>query len=193
MQLLSSYQGQERYRSVTKSYYNAVAGVALVYDICDKSSFESMNTWMDDIRLLAPSDVIILICANKIDLEESRQISSEEGMEYAKENGALYIETSAKDHDTVLEAFTILTQEVLQKMEDSKCVPWGIAFEFFLNFFQLVFGQLLTPKLNWRCFRCIAIAEPESQKSSDDTTVIDQEDLAQPVSQSSYSESRCAC
>ncbi len=80
-----------------------------------------MNTWMDDIRLLAPSDVIILICANKIDLEESRQISSEEGMEYAKENGALYIETSAKDHDTVLEAFTILTQEVLQKVEDSKC------------------------------------------------------------------------
>lgn len=42
-----------------------------------------------------PSDVMVALVGNKIDLETQRQVSTEEVQEYIKENSLLYIETSA--------------------------------------------------------------------------------------------------
>ncbi|MNE64842.1 Ras family protein [compost metagenome] len=89
-----------------------------MFDICDKASFLSLDAWIEDIRQFAPPDVVILICGNKKDKEESRVVFYEEGSKYAQEMGALYTETSAKDHESVLEAFTLLTNEVLPKAEE---------------------------------------------------------------------------
>ena len=42
--------GQERYRAIASSYYRGAAGALLVYDITKKSSFESIDRWLSELR-----------------------------------------------------------------------------------------------------------------------------------------------
>lgn len=56
------------------------------------------------------NSVIIVVVANKIDLE--RSVSTSEGMSRASELEALYIETSAKTGEKVNELYTLIFQVV---------------------------------------------------------------------------------
>jgi len=38
--------GQERFKTLTKVFYKKAEGFGLVFDLCDKKSFESINGWL---------------------------------------------------------------------------------------------------------------------------------------------------
>lgn len=38
--------GQERYKSITNSYYKGATGIILVYSINDRYSFDHIKNWM---------------------------------------------------------------------------------------------------------------------------------------------------
>ena len=59
----------------------------------------------------------MVLVGNKIDMEESRKVSYEEGQNLAKEVGMKFFETSAKTNYNVNETFTYLTREILNKGE----------------------------------------------------------------------------
>ena len=82
--------GQERFRNVTKSYFQSSHGLILVYEISDKESFEKINFWMENIKNNAPEDVKIILVGNKEDLTSERQVSIEEGENYAKKFNNVY-------------------------------------------------------------------------------------------------------
>ncbi|KAL8496861.1 hypothetical protein ACS0TY_013304 [Phlomoides rotata] len=42
--------GQERFRSVTSAYYRGAVGALLVYDITRKTTFDSVNRWLDELN-----------------------------------------------------------------------------------------------------------------------------------------------
>jgi GTPase SAR1 family protein len=74
-----------------------------VYDITDPQSFSNIETWRKHFVLKSqpedPNNVPILVLGNKLDLELEgpRQISSEEGSSYCRNNGnMIFYETSAK-------------------------------------------------------------------------------------------------
>jgi GTPase SAR1 family protein len=46
-----------------------------------------------------------MLVGNKTDLKDQRDVSEEEGREFAKKSSLLFIETSAKDNVRVSEAF----------------------------------------------------------------------------------------
>lgn len=50
----------------------------------------------------------VLLVGNKTDLEEERQVSTEEGRTFAKKEGLNFIEISAKDYKKVEGAFNVL-------------------------------------------------------------------------------------
>ncbi len=86
-----------------------------MYDITNRSSFEELNYWIQTVKqLLNKEEVIIGIAANKYDLIE-RDVSKEEGEQFAKENNCLFYETSAKDHDSVKRVFEGLVRAYLEK------------------------------------------------------------------------------
>ncbi|CAO3692667.1 unnamed protein product [Rhizopus microsporus] len=83
--------GQERFRSLAPMYYRNAAAALVVFDVTNYNSFIGAKRWIDEL----PSDVMVALVGNKIDLETQRQVSTEEVQEYIKENSLLYIETSA--------------------------------------------------------------------------------------------------
>jgi Ras-related protein Rab-11A len=106
--------GQERYRAVTRQYYRGALGAIVVYDITRKDSFENVKRWLDDLKDYNP-DVVnmqILLLGNKIDLENTRDVLTKDGMTYSKKEGLNFLETSAKDGQNVLRAFQIIMQDI---------------------------------------------------------------------------------
>ena len=91
--------GQEKYRTLTKSYFKGAAGIILVYDVCDKASFENIDYWIQMIRKNADDEhVELLLLGNKIDLINERVVSEEDVKSMTEANkGVPHFETSAKD------------------------------------------------------------------------------------------------
>uniref|UniRef100_A0A7N8XBI3 RAB41, member RAS oncogene family n=1 Tax=Mastacembelus armatus TaxID=205130 RepID=A0A7N8XBI3_9TELE len=98
--------GQERFRSLIPSYIRDSAAAVVVYDIANLNSFQQTSKWIDDVRTERGSDVIIMLVGNKTDLaDKSRQITTEEGEQRAKELNVMFIETSAKTGYNVKQLF----------------------------------------------------------------------------------------
>lgn len=88
--------GQERFRSLIPSYIRDSSVAVVVYDTTNRTSFLSVNKWIDDVRNERGTDVIIVLVGNKTDKTDTRQVSVEEGEAKAKEHDIMFIETSAK-------------------------------------------------------------------------------------------------
>ncbi|GFP78738.1 RAS-related protein rabb1c [Phtheirospermum japonicum] len=88
--------GQESFRSITRSYYRGAAGALLVYDITRRETFNHLASWLEDARQHANANMSIMLIGNKCDLAHRRAVSTEEGEQFAKENGLIFMEASAK-------------------------------------------------------------------------------------------------
>lgn len=104
--------GEEEYRSVTANYYRGAHAALLVYDITRRSTFNVLQTWLDEIFQFSLPNVFVLVVGNKGDLEVSREVSYEEGHAFAQERGLAFIETSAKTTMNVEESFVQVAKEV---------------------------------------------------------------------------------
>mmetsp|Transcript_60629 Transcript_60629/g.187810 ORF Transcript_60629/g.187810 Transcript_60629/m.187810 type:complete len:213 (+) Transcript_60629:74-712(+) len=102
--------GQERFRSLIPSYIRDSSGAIVVYDITNRASFLNTAKWIEDVRSERGSDVVIVLVGNKTDLSDRRQVSVEEAEEKAKENGVMFIETSAKMSHNIKQLFRQLAQ-----------------------------------------------------------------------------------
>ncbi|KAJ7311657.1 P-loop containing nucleoside triphosphate hydrolase protein [Mycena albidolilacea] len=56
------------FRSITRSYYCGAAGCLLVYDVTSRRSFDSVRTWLADVRAHADAHVSCILVGNKVDL-----------------------------------------------------------------------------------------------------------------------------
>ncbi|CAG2166157.1 unnamed protein product, partial [Oppiella nova] len=63
------------------------------------------SKWIDDVRTERGNDVIIMLVGNKTDLQDKRQVTTEEGEKKAKELNVMFIETSAKSGYNVKQLF----------------------------------------------------------------------------------------
>ena len=71
----------------------------------DRASFLNTEQWIEDVRSERGSDVVIMLVANKTDLSDKRQVSSDEGEKKARDYGVMFIETSAKGGTNVKSLF----------------------------------------------------------------------------------------
>lgn len=115
--------GQERFRSVTRSYYRGAAGALLVYDVTSRESFNSLTNWLNDTRTLASPHIVILLVGNKRDLEEEREVTFLEASTFAQENDLIFLETSAKSGENVEESFLKVSKTILAKIETGEINP----------------------------------------------------------------------
>ena len=110
--------GQEKYRSLAANFLKKADGIILVYDITYKKSFENLNKWLKDINENAKGLPIVLI-GNKTDLEENREVSKEEGNEFAKKinEETEFYEASCKTGENIKEAIRFLVEKIYKKYQ----------------------------------------------------------------------------
>ena len=109
--------GQENFRSITRAYYkNSVCSI-VVYDITKRDTFNSISSWIEDCKNQSPKTIYMVLVGNKTDLEEERQVSTEEGKELAEKYGLEFYETSAKTGDNVDLLFFNSVNEISTRLE----------------------------------------------------------------------------
>ena len=111
--------GQEVYRSLISSFYHNSSLAILVYSIDNKNSFESLESWLNEIKTLGNADINIFLIGNKADLEDNREVSKEMGENFCKSHDIkFFLETSAKTgfnaENVFIEASKLLYQQHLK-------------------------------------------------------------------------------
>lgn len=84
----------------------------------DAKSFQNTRKWIDDVRAERGNDVIIVLVGNKTDLNDKREVTTQQGEEEAKKNNLMFVETSAKLGHNVKTLFKRIAQ-ALPGMEGS--------------------------------------------------------------------------
>ena len=98
--------GQEKYNALNKIDYQKADSCLLVYDITNSKSFEECkNYYKDKIINNCKNKVKVILVGNKTDLEKQRQVTREEGIEFAQQNKYYFKETSCEVNFNVEDAF----------------------------------------------------------------------------------------
>ena len=101
--------GQEKFRSITKMFYKDASAAILVYDITRQESFlEIKNFWYKEVKENSSENLVVAFVGNKKDLYEYEEVDKQEIEKYAKEQGAIFKETSAKEGTGVDELFRLI-------------------------------------------------------------------------------------
>ena len=111
--------GQERFMSLNKLFFQKVQGIILMYDITNRDSYEDLPKWVQLIEENAYNIPVILI-GNKLDDEdENRIVKTQEGENFANDNGFLFYESSALNGKNVNNALFALCERILSSSEES--------------------------------------------------------------------------
>ncbi|KAL3880689.1 hypothetical protein ACJMK2_032909 [Sinanodonta woodiana] len=124
--------GQEKFRSITQSYYRAANALILVYDVCSQATFDSLPQWISDIESFAKHKVLAYLVGNKIDQINSREVPSYIGKQWADRFEMRFLETSAKDAENVDILFYDIAMELTKDAREkdkleSDCTGFNIS------------------------------------------------------------------
>jgi GTPase SAR1 family protein len=116
--------GQERFRSLTASFFRDAMGFLLVFDLTNETSFINVRNWISEIQSNAYSEnVNMILVGNKCDLDSERIISKARALEFAAQNHVDYIETSALNNINVAESVELLLDSVMDRIEQGQKLP----------------------------------------------------------------------
>ena len=89
--------GQELYRSLITNFYRNSSLAIMVYAINSLESFSNIEMWLRELRTHSNPDAKVFLIGNKIDLEQERKVTKEQGEKFCKENNINeFMESSAK-------------------------------------------------------------------------------------------------
>jgi small GTP-binding protein len=112
--------GQERFRSLTTSYYRNAMGLMLVFDVTDRKSFEDIRHWFNEARLFAPTLITrgnVVLIGNKIDLLTQRCITNSEAEDLASELNVKFIELSGQEGTNVASCLKWLAEKCRKSVQ----------------------------------------------------------------------------
>lgn len=117
--------GQERFESMTKAYYRDAVGAALIFDVCNRQSFDSLrNVWLRQVSEFGHESMRLILVGNKLDLigvgDHIREVQVSEALELARELNIDYIETSALSGQGVETMFRRLVLSVAKLLPEIK-------------------------------------------------------------------------
>jgi GTPase SAR1 family protein len=107
-----SVAGQERFRTITSSYYRGAHGIIIVYDVTDQESFNNVKSWLQEIDRFASEHVCKLLVGNKNDMTSKKVVDTAVAKEFADSLGIKFLETSAKTSENVEAAFLAMAAEI---------------------------------------------------------------------------------
>jgi len=111
--------GQEEYSAMRDQYMRSGQGFLCVYSITNKTSFEEISTFREQILRVKDSDKVpMVIVGNKSDLDADREVSQADGKDLAAAFGCPWMETSAKAKIRCEDCFYELVREIRKTAPD---------------------------------------------------------------------------
>ncbi|KCV68580.1 Ras-like protein Rab-1A, variant 2 [Fonticula alba] len=107
--------GQDRFRTITSSYYRGAHGIIVVYDVTDQETFTNVRGWLQEIDRFASDSVNKLLVGNKADLVSKKVVDFAAAKEFADSVNIPLIETSAKTSTNVDEAFVNMAELIKRR------------------------------------------------------------------------------
>jgi small GTP-binding protein len=115
--------GQERFRSIAKLYYRDAQAIFLMFDVTCMRSFESVKTWLDDIRsTVDPTEMIFFLIGTKIDLDSTREVHMSDVKKFITSTDMIdikvkqYIEISTQENIGVDALFDTLIKKLVESV-----------------------------------------------------------------------------
>ena len=114
--------GQEIFHSLTKNFYRKADGIIIVYDITNKESFERVQDWIKSIydNTDTYKEIQMIIVGNKIDLEEMREITKEDGIKIGKYYEIDFYEASAKNAEGINKFMIKIIRDILNNKVNNR-------------------------------------------------------------------------
>ncbi|KAJ3442422.1 ras-related protein rab-5c [Anaeramoeba flamelloides] len=103
--------GQERFQSLAPMYYRGAKGAIVCYDVTRFDTFDRAKDWVIELKEQGPQNVKIVLCGNKVDLNQ-QNVKTMEAKQYAEDNGLLFYESSAKTGKGIVEMFVGLSKNL---------------------------------------------------------------------------------
>ncbi|VDK80815.1 unnamed protein product, partial [Onchocerca ochengi] len=108
------------FRSLTTAFFRDAMGFILIFDITNEQSFLNIRDWLSQLKIHAYCETPdIIICGNKSDLENRRQVSTARAKQLADQLGLPYFETSACSSINVEKSVDCLLDLVMQRIQQS--------------------------------------------------------------------------
>ena len=122
--------GQERFQSIAANYIKKADGIVFVYDITKACTFTNLEKWLSNIDEVA-NDKPCLLIGNKSDMNDKREVSKEEGMEFTKKfkKETHFYETSCKTGENVDKAINDLVNQIYSKSLGNEQGKGGLQLE----------------------------------------------------------------
>jgi len=117
--ILADTEGQERFRTISRSIYRGANAIIVVYDQANQKTFQNVQYWLYEVEKYADADTSTFLVANKNDLLP--EVSSSTGKTFADSKGIPFLETCAKNDVNVDLLFQNVVQSIggrLYKNED---------------------------------------------------------------------------
>ncbi|TFH09632.1 MAG: GTP-binding protein [Candidatus Thorarchaeota archaeon] len=115
--------GQPRFEFVRQGFYRGARGGLLLYDVTRRRTFLNIDRWKEESFTNVGREIPLVVVANKIDLVESRAVTKKERQAYAKENGFIYVESSALTGENVEEAYVDLCKRMIKESQSPPKEP----------------------------------------------------------------------
>lgn len=112
--------GQEMYRGLAPMYYRNAKIAFLVFDLTSKKSLSAVTYWANELKVNGGEDIVLVVCGNKSDLDEAREVTEEMANKVSSELGAIYFETSAINGTGIERMFQQATQSAIQKRKEGE-------------------------------------------------------------------------
>lgn len=110
--------GQERFKTITSSFYQGADAILLVFDLTNTMSFNDIRQWDREVERFKSGKVSKIIAGNKNDLVEERKVEKNVAQSLASSLKLDYYETSAKTLENVEIIFESLATQVLKNRKN---------------------------------------------------------------------------
>ena len=110
--------GQEKFKSNAKLFFRGAAGALLVFDLSNRTSFDSLDEWHQQITDSCGPGITVTLLGNKSELGD-RQVFYNEASDYARKRNMNYVEVSAKTGRNISQAFKMIVEMIYHKTKDN--------------------------------------------------------------------------
>jgi small GTP-binding protein len=111
--------GQEVFDFVRGLYFEGSAGAVIAYSVTSRKSFNRTEYWKKQVEQRCQGIPLMLVGC-KVDLEDRREVSPEEGAARAKQEKMVFVESSAKANLNVGNVFQKLIEKAWDALEKKR-------------------------------------------------------------------------